>query len=513
MHPTAWERLGHYLHETQLLGSIHSTLYWDQNTQMPKRGSAWRGEQLSCMARLLHTRQSNLEYESLITEAKEEYEITLDRGDLTEDQREERRINLMLLKQDLIRQKNLDPELVAELSLAKSEGYDLWQEAKSKDNFKLFEPALSKLIFLRQEQSNQLSEPRSCWETLAQPFEPDITCKRIYELFTPLRNILPDLLENVRSINKPRNSNWDFNEDTQEKLCSQLLSEWGRDEAITAISRSPHPFSTTLGPKDFRITTRIVPGQPLSSFLATAHEWGHSLYEQGLKFQTHQCFSWPLGQATSMAVHESQSLFWENRVARSLAFSDRFWPNFSKAGAPIKCGKDLWLQMNPLQPGLNRVEADELSYGLHILIRTDLEIALLENGLPVKDLPYEWNMRYKNLLGIEPLTDTEGCLQDVHWSEGMFGYFPSYLLGHLISAQFSEAMAKDLSPSDQDPISDYIRSGKEFLLLKWLRQNVHSEGRRMNAELLVEKVSGFKLSSTPFITYLKKKLQMLVSSS
>ena len=172
---------------------------------------------------------------------------------------------------------------------------------------------------------------------------------------------------------------WDLPDAVQQRLCNQLLSSWGRSEQITAVARSPHPFSITLGPRDYRITTRVVTGQPLSCFLATAHEWGHSLYEQGLPDQTHQWFAWPLGQATSMAVHESQSLFWENRVARSREFAQTWWTSFRDAGAPLQRSEDLWTAMNPLAPGLNRVEADELSYGLHILIRTDLEIALLED--------------------------------------------------------------------------------------------------------------------------------------
>ena len=505
----AWQRLGEYLRETQLLGSIQSTLYWDQNTLMPKNGASWRGEQLSLIARFLHARQSSLAYQDLLNDALEEFEESIARGEYDLSQIADRRRNLDLLNQEFNRQKRLDPELVSQLAKAKSQGYEMWQEARGKNDFKSFEPALNALIALRKEQSIQLAEDRSCWETLAQPFEPDITIERMNQLFSPLRKVLPELLENVRSLGGRNQIKWDLEEKTQEELCGRLLKEWGRDKSITAMSRSPHPFSSTLGPNDFRITTRVVKGQPLSSFLATAHEWGHSLYEQGLIHQSHQWFAWPLGQATSMAVHESQSLFWENRVARSRAFSERFWRHYAEVGAPIKSADDLWHEMNPLMPGLNRVEADELTYGLHILIRTDLEIALLEGGLSVSDLPMEWNSRYQDLLGIVPQTDSEGCLQDVHWSEGLFGYFPSYLLGHLISAQLSEAMAKTLGNNNADPISTNIRSGKEHILLNWLREEVHPHGRKMNAEDLVLSVTGAPLSSVPFISYLKEKLEML----
>ncbi|WP_320667285.1 carboxypeptidase M32 [Prochlorococcus sp. MIT 1307] len=511
----AWHRLGDYLHETQLLGSIQRTLYWDQNTTMPKDSASWRAEQLSLLARHLHARQSSKHYEELIAEAKLEFNQIRFSGDLNQTEIADRARNIELLEQDLIRQKRLDPDLVSLLATAQANGYNLWKQAKESSNFNCFAPALSNLIELRQEQARQLSEARSCWETLAQPFEPDLSISRLKELFDPLRYALPALLNDIKSWKRPRNPSWDLEPKSQKVLCNQLLKEWGRDSNITGVAMSPHPFSITLGPKDFRLTTRVVEGQPLSCFLATAHEWGHSLYEQGLPTQSHQWFAWPLGQATSMAVHESQSLFWENRVARSSSFAERFWPHFAKEGAPLKCGVDLWQAMNPLTPGCNRVEADELSYGLHILIRTDLEIALLEDGLEVEALPLEWNRRYQDLLGILPQNDTEGCLQDVHWSEGQFGYFPSYLLGHLVSAQLAESMnesLRDTGMTEDEPIDVCIRNADESKLLDWLRQEVHLHGRKMNTETLVEHVTGSSLSSSAFLKYLQNKLEKLNNS-
>ncbi len=513
MTSTIWLRLGKYLRDTQLLGSIHSTLYWDQNTVMPSGASSWRGEQLSLLAKLLHSRQTSHEFEDLIIEASTELEeeTFLDITEISERKR-----NLDLLQLEFNRQKRLDSKLVVDLTTAKTNGYALWQEAKLNKDYERFAPALKKLIELRQEQARQLDEPRSCWETLAQPFEPDLTIKRLNELFNPLRDSLPSLINELKPCSQMKSGGWDLDKRSQHNLCERLLNEWGRDENITSLGRSPHPFSITLGPRDFRLTSRVVKGQPFSCFLATAHEWGHSLYEQGLPSQSHQWFGWPLGQATSMAVHESQSLFWENRVARSRDFSNRFWKYFAYEGAPVGNGLDLWRLLNPLVPGLNRVEADELSYGVHILIRTDLEIALLEEDLDVWDLPNEWNKRYKELLGVTPSNDAEGCLQDVHWSEGAFGYFPSYLLGHLISAQLSEAMAislKSEGTTSEDPLGQCIRDGNEAKLLKWLRKKVHVYGRKVNAEKLVKEVTGKALSSHAFLNYLEKKLEMLTSSS
>tara|TARA_B100000965_G_scaffold115771_1_gene95546 strand:- start:1550 stop:3094 length:1545 start_codon:yes stop_codon:yes gene_type:complete len=501
---SAWQLLGDYLKDTQLLGSIESTLYWDQNTSMPISGSTWRGEQLRLIAKQLHSRQSSSEFEFLIKDAKSELNNLKEKDNLESQLITDRFRNIELLEQDLKRQKSLDPQLVAQLATAKSEGYMLWQAAKKDNDFKSFAPALEKLILLRKEQSIQLNEQRSCWETLAQPFEPNLTINRVKQLFDPLRKRLPELIDKAATICKRKSQEWDLSNSNQEKICEILLNDWSRDPSKTAIAKSPHPFSITLGPEDYRITTRIVKGQPLSCLLATAHEWGHSLYEQGLPSESHQWFSWPLGQATSMAVHESQSLFWENRIARSLSFANLFWHHFERAGAPIHSGNDLWMNMNTFTPGLNRVEADELSYGLHIMIRTDLEIDLLENGLPVEDLPIEWNKRYLNLLGVSPKTDTEGCLQDVHWSEGMFGYFPSYLLGHLISAQLTNTLEKDIGN-----IEDIIETRKISEILDWLRENVHHYGRSLDSEELVKNVSGSELSPNHFLEYLDKKVVKL----
>ncbi|WP_320674295.1 carboxypeptidase M32 [Prochlorococcus sp. MIT 1341] len=513
----AWERLGDYLRQTQLLGSIQNTLYWDQNTAMPFSGASWRGEQLTFVARELHARQTSPLFVSLLEEAKDEFEKGKIAGDLTPSEQWEKSCNIRLLEQDLQRHQRLDSRLICEIAEAKAIGYHSWQNARASNDFLCFATALRRLIDLRKEQARQLQEPRSCWETLAQPFEPDVSYSRLLELFEPLKERLPCLIERFRSSDfSITRKEWDLKPSIQKKLCEELLMEWGRDPSIACVGNSPHPFSITLGPCDFRLTTRIVSGQPLSSFLAVAHEWGHSLYEQGLPSTTHQWFAWPLGQATSMGLHESQSLFWENRVARSKAFADRWWRKFKKAGAPIGSSDEFWRLMNPLIPGPNRVEADELSYGLHILIRTDLEIALLEKDLEVEEIPHEWNLRYMDLLGLTPKNDLEGCLQDVHWSEGLFGYFPSYLLGHLISAQLSEAMSNDLNSQgvdSPDPISKLIYDGEESTLLDWLRQNVHLHGRSLNAEELVKSVSGKKLSSGAFLSYLETKLDLLEDCS
>ncbi|NBW63515.1 MAG: hypothetical protein EBR33_10350, partial [Synechococcaceae bacterium WB4_1_0192] len=317
----------------------------------------------------------------------------------------------------------LDPALVSALARAQSHGNAVWQDARARNDFSTFAPALQELILLRREQASQLAaaEPvqRSPWEILAQPFEPDVNKARLEELFAPLKLELPALLDQVRVSSSPLPEDIDLPEALQEQLCAELLDAWGYDPVRCQRSRSAHPFSCTVGPQDFRITTRVVPGQPLSAFLATAHEWGHSLYEQGLPRTDDHYFPWPLGEATSMGVHESQSLFWDLR----------------------------------------------------------------------------------------PTTDALGCLQDIHWAEGLFGYFPSYALGHLISAQISESLEQELGP-----IQALIHSGGEAELQAWLGRTVWPLGRSVNAEALVQTVSGQPLSARPFLSYLRAKVEELTAS-
>lgn len=499
------DQLQEHLRQSQLLGSISSALYYDQNTVMPAAGAEWRGEQLALLASQLHARQSSSAYADLVEAAEAELQASTPAAVSR---------NLQLLRLELNRQRCLDPQLVAQIAQAQSRGNAIWQEARRCNDFSIFAPALESLIGLRREQASQLAaaevQKRSPWEILAQPFEPDVSKERLLQLFAPLQAELPVLLQQVAAVTQPSPPP-ELPEALQEKLCTELLNSWGYDPAYCQRSRSAHPFSCTVGPQDFRITTRVVPDQPLSAFLATAHEWGHSLYEQGLPRTGNHYFPWPLGEATSMGVHESQSLFWECRVGRSRAFAERWHPRFCAEleSDPWGGAFGFWRGLNPLRPGLIRVEADELSYCLHIVLRFELELALLEQELPVAELPGLWNRRMGELLGRIPSSDSQGCLQDIHWAEGLFGYFPSYALGHLISAQLAETMEQELG--GPGAIEAAIAAGKESSLRDWLASRVYPLGRSVNAEALVEQVSGQSLSAAAFLRYLRNKLEQLQS--
>ena len=259
MAETQWKKLGAYLKETQILGSIQNTLYWDQNTGMPKKGSAWRSEQLTYIAKVLHKRNSSEEFSNLISSARKEL---LDSEQNSDNQlsfkNKERNINLLL--KEFNRERNLDPKLVESLAKAKSKGYESWQEAKKKSDFKIFLPFFEELIKLRIEEAKQISDHYSPWETLAQPFEPELTLKWLNKMFQPLKETIPEL---IKRINNSKKNHWDLNPESQQTLCTKLLDDFGRDKDRVIVSKSPHPFSITLGPRDFRITTRIVEGEPI----------------------------------------------------------------------------------------------------------------------------------------------------------------------------------------------------------------------------------------------------------
>ena len=502
--PHPIRQLRDHLHQTRLLGSISSALYFDQNTVMPPAGAPWRGEQLALLARQLHERQSSAAYADLLAAAEAELEEAKARGD---DPPAGLRRNLALLRLELERQRRLDPELVGQIAAAQSRGNAVWQDAKRRDDFAAFAPALTELVRLRREQAAQLAdaEPvaRSPWEILAQTYEPDISTARLHALFAPLAAEIPVLLEQLRAADPPEGPSPELPEALQESLCAELLASWGYDSSRCLRARSAHPFSCTVGPRDFRITTRVVPEQPLAAFLATAHEWGHSLYEQGLPRGDDHVFPWPLGEATSMGVHESQSLFWECRVARSRAFAAQWHPRVVQGLGHDPWGDPdgFWRSLNPLRPGLTRVEAGELTYGLHIVLRFELELALLEQGMPVRELPERWKARMGELLGIVPASDREGCLQDIHWAEGLFGYFPSYALGHLISAQLTETMEGEIGP-----LEAVIAAGETARLREWLGRHVWPLGRSVNGAELVERLSGRPLEARPFLDHLGRKL-------
>lgn len=382
-------------------------------------------------------------------------------------------------------------------------GFQSWCEAKEKEDFNIFAPNLDTLVQLSREAACLYGYEGSPYNALIPDFDEGLSIESLDRIFTPLQASLTNILQEIsdRQHHAPINiTNQEFSIDAQKKLSLDLLSEFGFELRNGCHSISAHPFSLTAGPEDFRITSRFRPNELMSGFLATAHEVGHSLYERGLPKEE---YGNPCGKAGSAAIHESQSLFWENKIAGSRAFLDQWFHKFQEAFPKQMKGytsEDFYRSVNHVQPDYIRVEADEVCYCLHILVRYQIEKSLFSNNLDVRDIPDMWNSLYKDYLNITPPKASLGCLQDMHWSEGLFGYFPSYALGHLISAQFTEVLEKEMGP-----LEPMIYSGKYSNILSWLNENIHSHGSRFDALQLSSKISGQELSGDAFIKYLRNK--------
>ena len=481
--------------EISLLDSVNSVLFWDKTTVMPPAATEYRGEQMALLANLSHQRQTSSTYSDLLNKADEEL-AGLSETDV-------RRINVQKLKRDNERASRLPEEFVTEFSKAQVAGGAAWEKAKRAKDFSLFAEPLEKLVNLARKKAGYFDSSASVYDTLIQDFEWGTHKEDLDRIFPPLKKELIALVQRLSEAKVPQApvlSGMDYDEAKQRVLTEKLFDELGFSKDNGAAAISSHPFSCTLGADDFRITTRFLNNELMSGFMATAHEIGHSLYERGLPSEHRGT---PVGSAVSSGIHESQSLFWENRVGRSQAFLSRWFPTFKEQFPEAFAGgseSDFYHAVNKVTPSLIRVEADEVTYCLHIIIRYEIEKALLDENMEVGQLPEVWNQKYREYLGITPPDDGVGCLQDIHWAEGLFGYFPSYALGHLISAQFSENMEKDLGS-----VEALITGGEFRTVLGWLRRHIHNKGGVLDAPELIEEITGKPLSEEAFISYLRAK--------
>ena len=477
------------------LRSVESVVYWDQATVMPNMAAGYRGEQMAELAKVVHARVTSAEYSDLLAAAEQEVaQASLD---------DPERVNVAKLKRSFEKQKLLPEDFVVKFSRARVAGSKAWESAKKEQNFNIFAEPLHRLVEMAKEKAAFFSGRRTPYDVLLEDFEYGTTSQDLDLVFNPLKSELIPLIKKfsaLADIEAPRLGGREFDVRKQEKLTLELLGELGFAKEDGYIATSSHPFSCTLGPSDFRITTRYLKNELMSSFMATAHEVGHSLYERGLPKEH---FGTPLGEAASAGVHESQSLFWENRVARSRPFLKSWLGKFQEAFPAAFEGADaesFYRAVNRVEPGFIRVEADEVTYSMHIIIRYEIEKSLINEGLQVSEIPEIWNEKYKDYLGISPGNVAEGCLQDVHWSEALFGYFPSYALGHLMSAQLTESMEKDLGSMDQ-----LLLSGSYDKIRSWLQGSIHRLGNLKDAPDLILDISGQRLSEKPFLRYLNNK--------
>jgi len=489
-------RLAAALREVGMLTSIGYALEWDEQTQMPPGGADHRAEQKAVIARLAHARLTDPALGDLLAAAEDEAA-----GDAPDS---DRRAIARQARRSYDRAVKLPGSLVEALTRTTALAHHGWVEARKASDVAAFVPWLEKVVALCQSKSACLSVPgAAAYDALLDEFEPGETTAGVREIFDGLRAPLVDLVQRVGASGRaPRRDvlTREFAVDAQEALGREAAKALGYDFSRGRLDVSVHPFSITLGPGDSRITTRYHAQRFGDSFFGVLHETGHALYEQGLPAEH---FGTGLGEACSMGVHESQSRLWENLVGRTPAFWAHFFPKARAAFPGVLDDLDAaaWVAaVNDIQPSPIRVEADEATYNLHIMLRFELEQALIAGDLRPADVGTAWDDKLHAMLGIRPVDAASGCLQDVHWSAGLFGYFPTYALGNLMASQFFAAARRDLG----DLEADFAR-GEFGPLRDWLRRNVHQHGQRYSARELVLRATGAPFSPEPLLEHLRTK--------
>lgn len=493
----AYPELIRRLHEIHTLRGISAVVGWDEQVSMPPKGNEARAKHSALLATLEHDRQTDPALGECLKACANDGKLSPVQQALV---REARR--------DYDKATKIPGELVREISELSVKAHAVWVEARKKNDFPSFAPLLSRLVSLRKQEAAALGYPKGGvpYDALLDQFEPGATVREIDPIFTRTREITIAALRGIgKSGRKPDVSilKRRFPIEAQEKFSRLLLDVLHYDQQAGRLERSVHPFTTGIGIQDVRITTRYEERWLPGGLFGTIHETGHALYEQALPLAY---AGTPLAEALSMGFHESQSRFWENQVGRSLPFWKFLFPRlkrfFPEALARVGLD-DFYAAINAVRPSVIRVEADEVTYNLHIIVRYELEKALFANDLSVKDLPAAWNSKMKDYLGVVPRNDAEGVLQDIHWSSGSFGYFPTYLLGNLYAAQWMATLRKDFPDLDKR-----LARGDFLTVKKWLNEKIHRHGRRYPAAELCRRVSGETLNPEHFAKYLKTKFEL-----
>lgn len=493
----AYDQLLERSRERSLLESCSALLGWDEQTYMPAGGGEHRGKVSALIAGLHHERATDPKIGDLLDE--------VEGSDLVADPVAVEAVNVREWRRDFERASKRPRALVEELARVTSQAQQEWVLAKRQDDFPRFRPWLEQILKLKQSEAACLGASESDYDALLDDYEPGARSAELAKLFEAVRRELVPLIDAIAGAPRrpdPRLLRGDFPVDRQRIIGEWAASAVGFDFDRGRLDETEHPFCTSLGPGDCRITTRYDPNEFSDAFFSILHETGHALYDQGLDPKHHGT---PMGEAVSLGIHESQSRLWENAVGRSLPFWSHAFPMVQRI-FPMSLGSvaldDFHFAINQVTPSLIRVQADEVTYNLHVIIRFELERALLSGALPLDDLPRAWSEKYQGYLGIAPGNDAEGCLQDVHWAAGLFGYFPTYTIGNIVSAQLFAKAHQDLGD-----LETQLARGQFADLLAWLRERVHRQGKRYQATDLVRQATGGELDHRPLIEALRGKYQ------
>jgi len=493
--PALFDEVCQHVRQSSLLTSVSAVLEWDERTKMPAAEAEYRADQTTLLSGMIHQRWTDEAFVAKVSE--------LAAGPLAEGADSETAVTIRRLKRLVDKKTKLPRSLVEELARTAVLGQSAWEQARRENNFAHFRPWLAKTFELKRQQAEALGYKQSTYDALLDDYEPEELTANVGRVLTDLREQLVGLVAAIRASSRQPDTSLlsrNYPIDVQESFGKEAAAACGFDFARGRLDVTVHPFCTTLGPHDCRITTRYDEHFFNAAFFGILHESGHGIYEQGLPPDR---FGMPLGEAISLGIHESQSRMWENLVGRSRAFWQHFYPTAQKR-FPAALGSTsldaFYFAINDVRPSLIRVEADEATYNLHILIRFEMEQALLNGDLPVADAPAAWNDKYRQYLGIVPRCDADGILQDVHWGAGLVGYFPTYSLGNLYAAQFFATADEELGGLH----AQFARG--EFLPLRnWLREKIHCHGQRYSAAELVKRVTGRELSSAPLLAHLRAK--------
>lgn len=485
----------------RLFDSISYLLEWDQETYMPPKGNVVRADQLELMASLAHQERTSKIFEKALSKL-----IDLDTGKtLAEGLTEEQKAALREWRRDFLKAVALPNSFVKSFARLCSESMVAWGAAKKQNRFPDFAPYLERVIEMSREKAELLGYKQHPYDALLDNFEPNATTAEIDTLFTKLKKSIKTLLDKIVECKQVDDSflHGKFSGEKQLKFGRELLQAMGYDLDKGRLDLSNHPFSMSLHPSDSRVTTRIHKTSLFNSLSAVLHEGGHSLYEMGLM---PEYYGSPLCEAVSLGIHESQSRLWETRIGQSKPFWKHFLPLLKMEFKKLESVTldQFYKAINRVAPSFIRVEADEVTYSLHVILRFELEKELIGGSLKVKEIPEKWNQLMEDYLGIRPSTDAEGCLQDIHWSMGGFGYFPTYTLGNLYAGHFFQTFEKEFPDWEA-----HVSKGDLLFLREWLRDKIHKHGRFYSAADLVKKISGSKLSEAPYLSYLNKKYQSI----
>ena len=497
----AYEELLERLKDIDLVNQIGGLLGWDQEVLMPPKAAKLRAEQLSWVSKTGHEKLTHPRIGELLNILERE-----------ENLNEIQKGNIRLTRDSYNKATKLPTEFVAEMAKHKSKSQISWTEARAKNDFSLFRDDLVKMVEMSRKKADYLGFQEVRYDALLDLYESGLTVSKVDPLFAELRNNVAPLVKKVVENGKMPEMSWvhgnNWDQEGQEKLSQSISESIGFDFSAGRRDASTHPFCGGPNPDDVRWTTRYDESDPFGSLYGSMHETGHGLYEQGrprdLDFQ-------PAGSANGLGIHESQSRLWENQVGRSKEFCEwalPLWKKYFPKQMENVSAEDLWRSVNFVEPSLIRVEADEATYNLHIMIRYEIEKKLIAGEIEVDDLPDIWDDMYEEYLGIRAPNRTLGVLQDIHWSFGAFGYFPTYTLGNLYSAQLLAAARKNLPNHDED-----MRVGNFTPLLQWMRENVHGRGSIVTPAELIEEATGHPPSPDDFVEYLREKVERLYNLS